>query len=197
MHFGDGYGADLRDHNVSDARVEKERRHALTCSSPLKTYSLHPTRGLRASGGSLYLSKVLVPSAFLTVFVAAASNPDAAKLGLALSSGAAAADAKRDREEECGRERRGDTERRAEQPLRSSPWSSRVSRSRSRSSHQRSPLLSRYSFSRPVIVCVSVVSEAVVPALAVATVSVPSSPSVIAAIPPSSVVMITPPRVRD
>ena len=193
MHFGDGYGADLRDHNVRDARVEKERRHASTCSS----HSLQPTRGLRASGGSLYLSKVLVPSAFLTVFVAAASNPDAAKLGLALSSGAAAADAKRDREGECGWERRGDAERRAEQPQRSSPWSSRVSRSRSRSSHRRSPLLSRYSFSRPVVVCVSVVSEAVVPAPAVATVSVPSSPSVIAVIPSSSVIMISPPRVRD
>jgi hypothetical protein len=36
----------------------------------------------------------------LTVFVAAASNPDGAKLGLALSSGTAVADAGRDHERE-------------------------------------------------------------------------------------------------
>lgn len=130
---------------VSESGRERERRHAPTCSPPLKTYNLHPIRGLRASGGSLYLSRVLVPSAFLTVFVAAASKPDGAKLGLALSSGAAVADTERDRERDCGRERRGDAERRAEPPLRSSPWSSRRLRSRSRSSRRRSPLLSWYS----------------------------------------------------
>ena len=44
------------------------------------------SRGLRASGGSLYSSSVLVPSAFLTVFVAAASRPDGAKFGAGADS---------------------------------------------------------------------------------------------------------------
>lgn len=59
-----------------------------TCSLPLKTYNLHPSTGFRASGGSLYFKTVLFfPSTLCTVFVSAASNPDGAKLGLALSSG--------------------------------------------------------------------------------------------------------------
>jgi hypothetical protein len=114
-------------------------RDAPTCSSPLKTYSLHPTRGLRASGGSLYLSNVLVPSEFLTVFVAAASKPDGAKLGFTLSSGAGvgAGDSERDwsgprsrewgRERESGRECRGDAERRRGGSLGSSSPRSRRS----------------------------------------------------------------------
>lgn len=57
------------------------------CSLPLKTYSLQPNVGFRASGGSLYFRTVPVPSAAFTVFVAAASNPDGLKFGLALSTG--------------------------------------------------------------------------------------------------------------
>ena len=57
------------------------------CSLPLKTYNLHPNVGFLASGGSLYFRTVLVPSAALTVLVAAASNPDGLKFGLALSTG--------------------------------------------------------------------------------------------------------------
>src|SRR6266404_1192835 len=83
-------------------RSYRTRCDAPTCSSPLNTYSRHPTRGLRASGGSLYLSSVLVPSAFFTVFVAAASKPDAAKFGFVLSSGGGPA-AEPERERERGR----------------------------------------------------------------------------------------------
>lgn len=47
-----------------------------TCSLPLKTYSLHPIIGFRASGGSLYFRTVLSPLTALTVFVSAARSPD-------------------------------------------------------------------------------------------------------------------------
>lgn len=60
--------------------------HVPTCSFPLNTYNLHPTDGFRASGGSWYLSTVLVPSPCLTVFVAAARRPEGLKFGFALSS---------------------------------------------------------------------------------------------------------------
>lgn len=109
-----------------------------TCSFPLNTYKRHPTDGLRASGGSWYLSTVPVPSACFTVFVAAARRPEAPKFGFALSSG----DLEREPPAEGAREgRRGEAERR-EEPSRlsrrrslslSPPLSLAPSRSRSRS----------------------------------------------------------------
>ena len=111
-----------------------------TCSFPLNTYNLQPTDGLRASGGSWYLSTVLVPSPCLTVFVAAASKPEGLKLGFALSSAESSGfDAERERPWEL--RPRGDADRR-EGPGRASRSLSRsrslyplrsLSRERSRS----------------------------------------------------------------
>ena len=56
------------------------------CSCPLNTYSLHPKLGRLASGGSLYLRTVEVPSDRLTAFVSAARRPEGLKFGLDLSS---------------------------------------------------------------------------------------------------------------
>lgn len=70
-----------------------------TCSLPLKTYNLHPSIGFLASGGSLYLSIVLVPSAAFTVLVAAARSPEGAKFGFDLSTAGG------DLEPECEGER--------------------------------------------------------------------------------------------
>lgn len=85
-------------------------------SFPLNTYNLHPSVGFLASGGSLYLSTVLVPSDTLTVLVAAASRPEGLKLGLALFSGGAEPEFEGerwagDRDRERGRDA-GDAERR-------------------------------------------------------------------------------------
>lgn len=83
-------------------------------SFPLNTYSLHPSVGFLASGGSLYLSTVLVPSDSLTVLVAAASRPEGLKLGLAIFSGGAEPDFERERAGGGGERGRGagDAERR-------------------------------------------------------------------------------------
>jgi hypothetical protein len=90
MHFGARYRADLRGHSsalrggVSDVRREREKKARTDLLVTHENVESPPNEGLRAPGSSLELSGVLVPSAFLTVFVAAASNPDGAKLGFAL-----------------------------------------------------------------------------------------------------------------
>ena len=68
--------------DVSATLVEKERRkRAPTCSSPLKTYGLHSTRGLTSLGRLVVLEQSARFVRILTVFVAAASNPDRETLG--------------------------------------------------------------------------------------------------------------------
>src|SRR5262245_20043124 len=78
-----------------------------TCSLPLKTYSLQPSNGFLASGGSLYFKTVVVPSEAFTVLVAAASRPDAAKLGFPLSTGEVGRDPDTERDRLRGRPERG------------------------------------------------------------------------------------------
>lgn len=138
-----------------------------TCSLSLKTYSLQPKTGFLASGGSLYLSTVFVPSAALTVFVAAAKSPEGAKLGLALSMAEGDLEPECDREGglvEWGRERReGDAERR-DGPVRSlslalsryRSLSLSLSRVLSRSSYPYSGrLIPRVPCSPPLLSCLS------------------------------------------
>jgi len=109
------YAADLGPENANinrqlhlSSRAKRFKEGACTYSpiwfSPLNTYNLHPSVGLRASGGSLYLSSVLVPSESLTVLVAAARRPERLKLGLALSSTGGAEDGEWERGRERGRE---------------------------------------------------------------------------------------------
>src|ERR1700733_6063795 len=102
-------------HQINKIGV-RERKNSPTCSLPLNTYNLQPKNGFLASGGSLYLRTVLVPSTAFTVLVAAARRPEGAKFGFDLSTAEADLEPERDRERdltdrECeGRE--GDAERR-------------------------------------------------------------------------------------
>lgn len=57
-----------------------------TCSFPLNTYNLHPSKGFLASGGSWYFNTTFLPSPVFTVLVAAASNPELPKFGFPFSS---------------------------------------------------------------------------------------------------------------
>jgi len=85
-HFVYGYEEVLILFRPNNIRAEGGREYSPTCSVSLNTYNLHPRMGFLASGGSLYLRTVLVPSTALTVLVSAAKRPDGAKLGFDLSA---------------------------------------------------------------------------------------------------------------
>ena len=56
MHFGDGYGADLREHNVGDAGREREEARTNLLVT-LKTVQPPPDEGLTSLGRFVVLEK--------------------------------------------------------------------------------------------------------------------------------------------